>query len=812
VRPEGLRALRAPALALAALAVLRAAAAAGQEPALSPGSSTEPIPELHLVEAPRAGIDPAAARPVASRAELDLIVNGEPRGPALVLLVGGDAWVEPRVLAAAGLTVPEGLRAEMAGASRVSLRSLAPAIAFEVDERALALRLTAAIETLGRRTLDLRAAPPPAGLLARSDPSAFLDYAVEGRWPGQPSADFELGTSGGGWLLLGAASRLEGGEWARGLVSLTRDEPEEMRRWVAGDMASATGPLGGTVLLGGLGVQRELSLDPYGIHAPLPRGSAVATSPSTLEVYVNGTLVRRERLAPGTYDLQNLPATSGAGVVQAVLRDAFGRTQELDARYYFSSGLLAEGLDDYGYQLGLARRGLGERSFDYGEPVLLARHRLGFTDRLTAGLRGEASSRAVSGGPGLTAAMPFGELDLAAGASGAAGRAGAAGQVAWSFVAWRSSVGARVEARSPRYATASLLPEQDRPALSLEAFAGTALARAVSLEAVARLSRWRDAGEAGSIGGRVSIGLGLGAALFLSAEVGRQPGGASGATLLALLSWSAGPRSSAELSAGRSAAGSSQAGVGAQRTLPPGEGLGYRLRAEGGGPGPSSLVALGQAQRPQGLVEAEWDQAGGVTAGRLRAAGALVLIDGRLFASRPVDSSYALVQVPGVEGVRGSLENQEVGRTDRDGDLLVPSLLPYHANRLSIRGEDVPMEYDLGSLEQLVAPPLRGGAVARFAVHRFEAVSGALWLPGAGRVRPANGEMAVVVGGERRVSPVASDGRFWLDGLPPGRHRAVVDWRGGSCAAELDLPPGAGAIADLGEVECRPEPEVSASR
>ena len=44
-----------------------------------------------------------------------------------------------------------------------------------------------------------------------------------------------------------------------------------------------------------------------------------------VEVYVNGQLVRKESLAPGSYDLLNLPLTTGEGGYQTVLRDAFGR-------------------------------------------------------------------------------------------------------------------------------------------------------------------------------------------------------------------------------------------------------------------------------------------------------------------------------------------------------------------------------------------------------------------------------------------------------------------------------------------------------
>jgi hypothetical protein len=39
-----------------------------------------------------------------------------------------------------------------------------------------------------------------------------------------------------------------------------------------------------------------------------------------------------------------------------------------------------------------------------------------------------------------------------------------------------------------------------------------------------------------------------------------------------------------------------------------------------------------------------------------------------------------------------------------------------------------------------------------------------------------------------------------------------VEWREGFCAVDLDVAPGAGAVVDLGELECRPEPALRASR
>ena len=80
-------------------------------------------------------------------------------------------------------------------------------------------------------------------------------------------------------------------------------------------IAGAAGGQSTGVFLAGLSVSREFSLDPYFIRTPLPRLSGAATGPSTLDVYVNGALVRSEAIAPGTFELKNLPVTEGERVV-----------------------------------------------------------------------------------------------------------------------------------------------------------------------------------------------------------------------------------------------------------------------------------------------------------------------------------------------------------------------------------------------------------------------------------------------------------------------------------------------------------------
>jgi outer membrane usher protein len=274
------------------------------------------------------------------------------------------------------------------------------------------------------------------------------------------------------------------------------------------------------------------------------------------------------------------------------------------------------------------------------------------------------------------------------------------------------------------------------------------------------------------------------------------------------LVWSVGERTTAQASAGGGSTGG-LASAGIARTLPPGPGYAYRVEAQAGSGDPRAAGVF-TYQTGFGRYEAQVDQMGPTTTAAVRAAGGVVLAGGRVFATRPVEEAYALVRV-GVPDVTAYLENQEVGTTDSNGDLLVPSLLARYSNRLSIRAADIPLDYDVGPVEQRVAPPRKGGMVVAFDVNPVRAVAGRLRLDAEGGGTPGGGELALVQAGVTLRSPTTDDGRFFLEGLRPGAHEAEVTWRGGTCRVTLVAPPRAG-VQDLGELDCDPSVRVAAAR
>jgi len=67
---------------------------------------------------------------------------------------------------------------------------------------------------------------------------------------------------------------------------------------------------------------------------------------------------------------------------------------------------------------------------------------------------------------------------------------------------------------------------------------------------------------------------------------------------------------------------------------------------------------------------------GGLTATRVGASGAVILMDGALFATRTSDDAFALVRT-GEPNVEIYHENRPVGRSDAKGEALVPDLNAY---------------------------------------------------------------------------------------------------------------------------------------
>lgn len=736
---------------------------------------------------------------------LDVCVNQRCIGVAAVTVRGERILVDRNALAAAGLDDP-GIAGEQIGEHVfVAVDAINPHARTVLDREQLRLDVTVPPSRLPVQHVALqpRAAPPQGD----AQPwSAFVNYAVS---VGEDAFDRSVyldGAIGRGHAALRSTALWGHADgWQRGLTRLEVDQPQHLRRWTAGDQfAIARDPLGGGALLAGFGVERVFEQDPSLVTVPQPSYQGVLETPGTVEVYANGVLVARRDLAAGPFTFEGLGIPSGRNDVKVIVRDPFGNRSELPSRsYYVTSTLLARGLSDYAVRIGVPREA-GSFDGDYADaPALQAWYRRGLNDRVTLGGRIEGHEGLTNIGVDAALLSGFGEFNLAVSASDEE-TAGQGTAVAFNYgytaPGWGLGVGTRRFDAAYRnlgqpfdlaagrfltedYVTVSLTP---MPRLSLQFHAGHQRREDLLDE--------RYAGVSGSW--RLSQRAQL---LFIAERRERR----STHDTIAMLSFNyALDRDNLTVSARRNGDASSY-GLDLQRSRPAGVGWGYDLSLQDAEAFESGF-AQAEYQGPHGRYALQGERTGDQTSGRMLASGALVGIGGRVFATPPVESGFALVRVPGLADTPILRENLDIGRTDAQGDLLVTGMIPYYPNKIALDSTRVPLGHELIIAQREVAVPRNTGAVVALEVRQLHAVTGLL------RVRGPTGSDAVVYGrlrlqGEagRFESLIGSEGRFYFDDLPAGEYTATIESQDQRAQCMIQVPAAAlPGTRNLGEVIC----------
>ena len=122
----------------------------------------------------------------------------------------------------------------------------------------------------------------------------------------------------------------------------------------------------------------------------------MTSTPSIVDLYIDGQLNRRERITGGPFLIDEIPVQYGQGTIGVVVTDMLGREQTYTQSIYSSSRLLHDGLAEYSYSIGFLRENLGFESNAYGDAAFVASQRYGLNDRVTVGGRMELAADVVA--------------------------------------------------------------------------------------------------------------------------------------------------------------------------------------------------------------------------------------------------------------------------------------------------------------------------------------------------------------------------------------------------------------------------------
>jgi len=744
---------------------------------------------------------------------LKIFLNQEEKGEFFVdVTEDGDFLVRMEDLKKMGFSEIRGKVLALEGEEFASLQSM-EGVRTLFDEKKLALELTADPQILEKRVFTLRY-PRQAKVYYPKDMAAFLNYnlttfARDSFTYDRTVLTDQLGFRAGDFLFLSDSSyaqrRGEGGQFVRLMSNVTYDRREDLKRIVFGDFFASSGELGSTLNMGGISFSKNYNIDPYFIKYPEIGFSGLASLPSELEVYRDGVLIRKERVAPGGFDLRDIPTYVGAGLAEVVLKDPFGREQRIPLPYYFTDTLLKKGLHEYSYNIGFLREDFGVVSNRYNDFAFLGFHRYGMSDSLTAGIGAEASRRVFNLGLSSILSVPrqLGVINASvAWSDSKGGRDGIGGSVSYLYQGQNLSFNLLVRSFTRDYSNISTETAQDRT--KYEASVG--------------------AGYFSSTLGSLSLGF----------DATRKYSGLETKSLLASYSRKITDRSNVIANFKRDIEnrinefnisinyyfnygitassgyqrtdGNSSERIQVTKNLPLGEGVGGRAsfeanQAESRNFNNYNLQLLYNAK--YGQYGAEFISTDRAETYSFSAAGGLTFVKDSLNFSRPIQDSFALAKVGDLKEVRVYLNNQEIGRTGNSGKILIPNLGSYYENQISINDKDIPMEYALSEVMKYVSPLLRSGSYIEFGTMKIQGFTGTLKVKVGQEIKPLEYiEFKLMVEGKELLSPTGKGGEFYLENIKSGKYRGELRYLDKDYSFDIIIPKSDEIIVDLGEIIC----------
>lgn len=121
-------------------------------------------------------------------------------------------------------------------------------------------------------------------------------------------------------------------------------------------------------------------------------------------------------------------------------------------------------------------------------------------------------------------------------------------------------------------------------------------------------------------------------------------------------------------------------------------------------------------------------------------------------------------------------ENQLMGKTDRNGNLLIPELLAYQENIVEIEPTILPLDTKIDLTRETVIPYFHSGVLAEFLVKRMQGLDLHLRMPN-GKFVPVGSELILDDDKSCENYPVGYDGEVFIPEIKGHLLEGSVNWK-----------------------------------
>lgn len=729
---------------------------------------------------------------------LEVTVNRQlQQDVALVLRDQGELWINIRDLELWRLSPPAHAQTYQ-GEKYYRLHDIA-GLNYRLDEAALKLEIDTPSSTLGSTSLTARLTTSLAP--EASNPGSFFNYHV---YASQFQQKLQLNGMGelglfGAWGSATSTWAMNGSDEQTRLVrlssQLTHDMPARQQSVQLGDNINRGLFWTQAYSYAGLQWRSRLELTPRSPTFFLPELSGENNYPAIAELYVNQQRVNQFDIPAGKFTIENIPVINGDNQLSVVVKDILGREQIVSLSYFAVASLLKPGLSDYALDAGWRRKSKGLASNDYGNPFVSAMHRYGLNQQLTTEVYGEFAAGQQLLGGGWLNALPYSMIFQAATAVSHSD-AGTGNMSALTLSQQKSiyNLNLRYQLLGKQYRQLN-----DNPAIPSSVKSRLTLAAAYNYKhygnmSIGYASQQRRDGPAIDM---MTLGCGLNMPYhaFMNLTASHTLGAQDGWGMKLSYTLPLGQKHNASVNIDSL---THEKTLRLQKSLPAGNGWGYHM----------DLPLDPDAQDYELMVDTQ-SSTGNYYVGASRhenlnsfsaaMSGGIVFMDKTVYLSRQITDSFAIVAVPGYDGVRVYQDNQLIGRTNARGHLLASNLKAYHENHLSIEQADLGLDVQIDTLDLEATPYYRSGLYKSFPVRQERSATFTIILDN-GSAIPAGAEVRRQ--GHADTFPVGYNGMAYLTGLITENH-LDIEWKGQHCQVELAYPATLSEpLPDLGIVKC----------
>lgn len=660
-------------------------------------------------------------------------------------------------------------------------------IEYSLDEHQLILRIQTPLEW-HKNQIAVTAITLNNSTYRPKDMGAFLNYDLSSRFSQLQNRNYTAALTEAGLFTpagVGINSILFNGydflrrqhQWTRLDSTWFLDQPETMTSWRLGDSMTSALPWNGVMRFAGIQYSTNFATQPTLITFPQPAVQGEAVLPSSVDVLINGVKAYHENIERGPFYLTQLPVVTGAGQIKMLATDLLGRQQVNTFDYYSSPTLLKPGLANFSYELGISRTFYGIDSNRYNRPLAVATYSLGLNKYYTVGGHIELLKDQQT----LSCSNEFllGNMGIASlGFSGSL----VSGKNKWLSKQYQRGVGGlfnlgfRRQTLFLSYGFQSTFATHDYmqigtyrhrayPNFTLQSFIGLNSQRFGSLALTYTELNNSFNGlkilpyeflRPNSDVLMVNYNKTLFKNLFLNATILSDLKNRDKQLIFSLvMPFDGGDKS---LSVNEYVFGNQhQENIQLLKNLPFGNGYGYRLTAAT----TDSAPVIGDLywQNNYGLLGARYFRLNGTNNTELNARGSVIGFAHRLFLTRYVDQSFALVHTPNMQNVDVYYRNLLIGKTNKYGYLYIPQLLPYQSNEIRIDPNKLSMNSSIEEVEQTVVPYNRSGVLVKFAIKNSISLLITLKTV-AGNPIPTSAE--VILDNDSKFVPVGYNGEVFV--------------------------------------------------